>query len=99
MVKGMSGRPQFLTEIEAEGVRTAQAGAVCADNCLQTVNPSLAAEWHPVKNGRLTTRDVTPGSNKRVWWRCEKGHEWEAIINSRSKGYGRCPYCRGRKKA
>ncbi len=70
--------------------------AVCNENCLQTLNPPLAAEWHPVKNGRLTTRDVTPGSNKRVWWRCRKGHAWEAIINSRNQGFGRCPDCRSR---
>ncbi|MES0397537.1 MAG: zinc-ribbon domain-containing protein [Syntrophobacteria bacterium] len=70
--------------------------AVCDDNCLQTVNPSLAAEWHPVENGRLTPRDVTPGSSKRVWWQCRKGHAWEAYIHSRSRGFGRCPYCRSR---
>jgi hypothetical protein len=65
--------------------------AVCDDNCLQTVNPPLAAEWHPVENGRLTPRDVTPGSRKRVWWQCRKGHTWEAYIHSRSRGFGRCP--------
>ncbi len=70
--------------------------AVCEDNCLQTVNPSLAAEWHFKKNGSLTPRDVMPGSSKRVWWRCEKGHEWEAYIHSRSQGFGRCPYCKSR---
>jgi hypothetical protein len=47
--------------------------ALGADNCLQTLNPSLAAEWHPVENGRLTPRDVTPGSSKRVWWRWALG--------------------------
>ena len=73
--------------------------AVCDDNCLQTVNPFLAAEWHSEKNGSLTPRDVMPGSSKRVWWQCKRGHEWEAYIHSRSKGYGRCPYCSGRKKA
>ena len=25
----------------------------CSDNCLQTINPSLAKEWHPSKNGTL----------------------------------------------
>ena len=73
--------------------------AVCEDSSLQTVNPSLAAEWHPVKNGWLTPKTVTPGSSRKVWWRCVRGHDWEAIINSRSKGYGRCPYCRRRKRA
>jgi len=73
--------------------------AVCDDNCLETLNPSLAGGWHPVKNGSLTPIDVTSGSNKRVWWLCEKGHEWEAHLHSRSLGYGRCPYCYGRRKA
>ena len=59
---------------------------------LATVNPKLAAQWHPNKNGMLKPTDVTEKSNKRVWWLCEKGHEWEAVIGSRSKGIG-CPIC------
>ena len=66
------------------------------ENCLQTINPVLAKEWHPIKNGKLTPKDVTLGSNKSVWWLCKKGHEWNTIIYNRKKGYG-CPYCSGRK--
>ena len=66
----------------------------CKDNCLETINPKLAAEWEPTKNGSLTPRDVTPGSNKRVWWICNKGHEWRAPVHRRSQGIG-CPYCSG----
>ena len=66
------------------------------ENCLQTVNPTLAKEWHPTKNGSLTPRDVTTGSSKKVWWLCAKGHEWPATVNTRSKGHC-CPYCAGRK--
>lgn len=69
--------------------------AVCQDNCLQTLNPALAAEWHPIKNVRLTPRDVTPGSNKKVWWICQKGHAWSASVNNRTRGTG-CPRCSGR---
>ena len=47
-------------------------------------NPQLVAEWHPTKNRDLTPKDVTAGSNKKVWWQCEKGHEWEAVIASRT---------------
>jgi len=65
---------------------------VCEDNCLQTINPALAKEWHPTKNGKLTPRDVTANSGKRVLWLCKKGHEWEAVIATRNKGRG-CPYC------
>jgi hypothetical protein len=66
-------------------------------NNLQAVYPKIAQQWHPTKNGNLTPRKVTPGSKKKVWWKCEKGHEWEAGILNRSHGNG-CPYC-SRKKA
>ena len=37
-------------------------------NDLNTTHPNLAAEWHPTKNGELTPKSVTFGSNKTVWW-------------------------------
>ena len=65
---------------------------------LLLLNPKLASEWHPTKNGDLRPEEVKPLSNKKVWWKCPKGndHEWEATIDNRSKGTG-CPYCSGRK--
>lgn len=63
-------------------------------NCLAAKNPELAKEWHPTKNGKITPFDVTPGSNKKVWWKCSKcSNEWEAIINPRSKGEKSCKRC------
>ena len=61
-------------------------------NDLATLYPDLAKEWHPSKNGNLTPSDVLPYSSKKVWWKCYKGHEWQARISGRSKGVG-CPYC------
>ena len=66
-------------------------------NDLQTVNPTLAKEWNYEKNDGLTPDEVMPNSNKKVWWKCSKGHEWQATITNRNKGTG-CPYCSGRKK-
>ena len=65
---------------------------VCDDNSMYTLNPELSKQWHTIKNGELTPHDVTTGSSKKIWWQCEKGHEWEASIANRSKGVG-CPYC------
>lgn len=65
----------------------------CKDNCLQTLRPDLAKEWHPTKNGTVTPRDVTPGSKKEAWWMCPKGHEWSAPMSRRKHGMG-CPTCR-----
>ena len=64
-------------------------------NDLQTTNPQLAKEWHTIKNAPIKPSDVTIGSERKVWWQCENGHEWKAIISNRAKGVG-CPYCCGR---
>ena len=63
---------------------------------LQAINPSLAKEWNLKKNGTLTPEDVAPHSGKKVWWICDRKHEWVATVNTRSKGHG-CPYCARRK--
>jgi len=71
---------------------------VSKDNCLQTVNPGLARQWHLTRNAPLTPGEVRPGSHKKVWWQCKNGHEWEAVIKYRSGGDG-CPFCSGRRPA
>ena len=70
------------------------SGSKCikGENDLGTTHPELSKQWHPTKNGDLKPEDVSAGSNKRVWWQCEKGHEWDAVINNRSKRKN-CPYC------
>ena len=55
---------------------------------LAVKNPNLVKEWHPTKNNDLTPYDVAPNSVEKVWWQCEKGHEWEAVISSRNQGIG-----------
>ena len=61
----------------------------------KAVNPSLAKQWHPTKNGSLTPIEVTPGNGKKVWWKCTEGHEWVAVVKRRNAGRG-CLYCTGR---
>ena len=53
----------------------------------------LISQWHPTLNGSLTPQDVSGGSKRKVWWRGECGHEWQAAINNRVNGSG-CPKCR-----
>ena len=64
---------------------------------LQTVNPALAKEWNYEKNNGLTPADVMPNSDKKVWWICSKGHEWQVRIQSRNRGCG-CPECAKQKR-
>lgn len=70
--------------------------AVKGETDLQTINPTLAKEWDFEKNDGLTPVEVTPNSGKKVWWKCSKGHEWQATIADRNNGRG-CPYCSGQK--
>jgi positive regulator of sigma E activity len=70
---------------------------VCEDNCLSFINPNLANEWNFEKNGILKPNLVTPNSDKSVWWRCKKGHEWIAKVNNRNNNKSGCPYCSGNK--
>ena len=63
---------------------------------LLETNPNLAEEWNYDKNKIITPNSVSAGSNKKVWWICSQGHEWQEQVNNRSNGNG-CPYCAGKK--
>ena len=67
-------------------------------NDLKTIYPKLEMEWDYKKNTPLKPEDVTTGSNKKVWWKCQIcGHGWQAPVCART-GNRRsgCPEC-GRK--
>ena len=66
-------------------------------NDLASLYPALAGEWDAAKNGALTPESVTPASNRKVWWRCEKGHSYRAVIAQRVQRGSGCPYCTNRK--
>ncbi len=65
-------------------------------NSLEVLNPELAKQWHPAKNGDLIPNNFSVSSDQKVWWIGECGHEWDARIADRSKG-NNCPYCCSRK--
>jgi len=60
-------------------------------NDLATTHPELAKEafgWDPAT--------VIAGSDKKLKWKCEQGHVWDAAVNSRRielKSPANCPYC------
>ena len=61
-------------------------------NDLATVAHHIAEEWNYEKNINIKPTSVTKNSNKKVWWKCKYGHEWQTSVNNRSNGKG-CPYC------
>lgn len=61
--------------------------------------PKLLSEWHPTKNGSVNPLTVNIWEKRtKYWWRCEKGHAWEARCENRICGGNRgigtgCIYC------
>ena len=56
----------------------------------------LITQWHPTKNYGIDIHTIKPHSNKKIWWKCENGHEWLAPVNNRTNGRG-CRYCSGQR--
>lgn len=63
-------------------------------NDLASQRPDLAGDWHRSKND-WSPQEITAGSNKKAWWVCPRGHEWQAQVAKRAKGQG-CPTCANR---
>ncbi len=70
---------------------------IVGETDLGTMYPALSLEWNHQKNNGLLPSDVLPFSNKKVWWICKEGHEWQATIYNRSIAGRGCPYCSNQK--
>ena len=57
-------------------------------------NSPTLQEWHPTKNGELTPADFGPSSRFIAWWKCARGHEWQASIVARNKQGAHCKTCK-----
>lgn len=66
------------------------------DYCKRTGELELLRQWNSERNGALTPETVSYGSKKKVWWRCGKGHEWQAEVTSRTSNHTGCPLLQGR---
>lgn len=66
-------------------------------NDFPTTHPEIASEFHPTKNS-FTANSVTGGTNKKAWWLCPQGHEWETVIANRTGSRNvNCSYCCGQR--
>ena len=62
--------------------------------CCRNEKEFLLQQWDTEKNAPDTPQTVSYGSKRKMWWRCGKGHFWQAPVYSRTSGAG-CPYCTG----
>jgi very-short-patch-repair endonuclease len=73
--------------------------AVSSQSSLATLFPEIAAQWHPKRNGLTTPQEVSIGTNKQFWWKCDVAddHEWRSGIHVRTSTGQGCSFCAGRR--
>ena len=66
---------------------------------LVSTHPEIAREWDYERNIDIDPTKITPSSNRKVWWICQKGHHYQAWMSDRTgKHKTGCPYCSGKRK-
>lgn len=87
-VKGHVWQAKVRNRTRSRGGAGSQCPYCCGrlatpENNLAVLDPTLAAQWHPTRNGELSPTDVLPRSRREVWWLCPAGHEWAATPRAR----------------
>lgn len=70
------------------------------ENSLLKHRPDLFENWNFKKNSNLGLNiyDITIKSNKKVWWICEKGHDYQRIVSNHTVQKSKCPTCSNSKQ-
>ena len=63
------------------------------ENNLAVLSPQLMEEWDYLRNDGVNPFHLLNVTAKKVWWKCKKGHGWEAQVASRTMAKNGCPYC------
>lgn len=54
---------------------------------------NIINQWNYEKNNSLNPDKISEFSSKKVWWKCDKDHEWEAVVAARTSQKQNCPFC------
>ena len=93
---GHNWRAQIGSRTQSgSGCPLCSGASVAPENSLAHLYPEVASQWHKTKNGRLSAKDVTGRSAKRVWWQCHTNsqHAWQTAIYHRTVNRSGCPLC------
>jgi hypothetical protein len=91
---GHSWQAKNRDRTKGDGCPFCSGRRVSDKNNLFVKRPDIASQWHPTKNADYKPQEFTAGSGFVAWWKCEKGHEWQAQIVERKRSS--CPYCAGK---
>ncbi len=93
-VTGMVSNGSIICSDCSAVARGRKKAAPAPGRSFEDEHPNLAREWHPTRNGALHPNQLRSGSNERVWWLCDYGHEWEGQLSQRTSVRRRsCPHC------
>jgi hypothetical protein len=63
------------------------------DTSIVATHPSVAARFHPTRNGKLRPTELLSGSGLTVWWKCaDRGHSYRSTVSRQTTGTG-CNVC------
>lgn len=85
----------ITNRVQGFGCSICVGRVVYPSNSLQSLYPKIAKQWHPKLNGTVTPSDIVAGTNKKFWWKCERGddHVWQSTAANRIAGKN-CPICK-----
>lgn len=66
--------------------------AVAGENDIATLYPELVKEWDEEKN-EFPPTSLKAMSGVKPFWKCKKGHSWQAAVYQRICYKTGCPYC------
>ncbi|WP_051145372.1 zinc-ribbon domain-containing protein [Butyrivibrio fibrisolvens] len=89
----------YVWEAEIKGRVKGNGCPYCSGNKVLTGYNDFAARcqdkmkmWNYEKNTNIQPDQIYYRSSKKIWWKCDNGHEWEARVRAISTGSG-CIYC------
>jgi hypothetical protein len=91
--KHHSYKTQVSTRTSGRNCPICSGNKVVYETSLAGTNPELAKEWNYDRNIDHKPEEIGPNSQYRVWWKCEKGHEWQATVANRNYHKSGCPDC------
>lgn len=98
--KGHRWHASILNRIKGSGCPfCAGQRAIPGETDIKTIAPDLIEEWDYEKNVDISPEMFLPHSSAIVWWKCNKGHSWQASIRKRYQQKVRyCPECKKDRK-
>jgi hypothetical protein len=67
-----------------------------SDNSFAINYPDILKEWDYDKNN-ISPYEIFSTNKRKVFWKCLKGHSWQAKVVCRTNSKNKCPYCFGKK--